>query len=231
MKGKIVPILLAFVGLIMVISLGSLLDTGANRGVTGWFETNAEAKNGAVEMDATTQQVAETIILDANQTISKAKLLLYRSAAAPELLTVELFAVDTAHKPTGSALATGTIDCSAITEVTDGEEKTVTFGTPYAGVVDTEYALKGSRASVTAGSIFVCYSTSGNRGIYWNSADTGGTWTEDTAKDLVFSVYGTSSTNTLTQALLRMSIWLIPVAALMAIFYGVFKLMGRGRSA
>ena len=124
---------------------------------------------------------------------------------------------DGSHKPTGSALATGTIDCSAITQVTTGEDKTVTFGSAYGATGDTEYVLVADRASVTQGSIYVCYSASGNRGVYSVSADNGSSYTIDSTKDKIFSVYGTSSSSGLYQGILRMAIWLVPVGVLLAV--------------
>lgn len=229
MKRVITVLILAFVGLIIIVSLGGMLDLNVNRGVTGWFETNSGVKTGAVEFSATTTEVAETFTLESNQSVSKAKLLLYRSAAAPEDLNVELYAVDVNHKPTGSILVAGTIDCSAITEEVTGEELTVTFGTPYVGSVDTEYALRISRTSVTAGSIFVIYSADENRGLYFLSSDTGSSWTIDDDKDVVFTLYGTATSSALYQGLLRMSIWVVPVFALLAICYAIFKLLGARR--
>lgn len=219
--------LLAFIAVMLVITLGSMIETNITRGVTGWFETNARAKTGAFIMSTTDNVTAETFTLEADLSISKAKVLVYRSATAPELLTLELFATDVNKKPTGSALATGTVDTQAVTEVTTGEEVTVTFGSAYGGSRGTMYALVGSRANVVDGDLYVCYSASGHSGRYFISQDDESTWVEDTTKDEIFSLYGTSGSSGIYQTLMRMAVWLLPVGALLAVFYGIFKLVGR----
>lgn len=108
-------------------------------------------------------------------------------------LTVALYAVDGAFKPTGAALATCDILSANLVTSTEGDIR-FTFGTPYTLTASTQYALVFSSPSSTAaansprvGISSTSKLTGGNR---LTSTDSGATWTLNSTSDVCFELSG-----------------------------------------
>lgn len=109
---------------------------------------------------------------------------------------VELYAADGAHKPTGSILASGTIDDGDIGDTTAYSWVSCTFTVPYALSNATEYCLVVHGDSFSASDTF--YMAADDTG-YANaarlfSADSGSNWNVITANDTLFRTYKASAT-------------------------------------
>jgi len=84
----------------------------------------------------------QTFTTGAAYSISSVKLLLYRHGSySPGTVYVTIRAVGGGSLPTGSDLAAGTTDGSTLTTSTAGEWREITFDTPYALSIGTEYAI------------------------------------------------------------------------------------------
>jgi len=82
-------------------------------------------------------------------TITSIKLLMYRAAGTPGIITVRIKAVDGSGHPTGPDLATGTTDGDTLTENTAGEWREIALGVGFALSVGVMYAFLPNAAVVT----------------------------------------------------------------------------------
>ena len=132
-------------------------------------------------------------------------LLLYR-VGSPGTITVELFAVDGSHKPTGSALASGTTSGDTLTTSTDGEYRKITWSSAYSLSASTEYAIR-AKATSGDGSNYACWNIVFGSGGYTGglagrSTDAGVNYTTYATSDFDFKVYG----NTVDGVLVRSAV-------------------------
>jgi hypothetical protein len=102
---------------------------------------------------------------------------------------VDLKAVDGTHKPTGAALATGSIDSASLTAV--AAWYVFDLGAGAALTSGTEYAIV-ARAADAAGTGYIGWeedSAGGGPGVEVFSSDSGSTWSGDLGDSLVFRTY------------------------------------------
>jgi len=127
--------------------------------------------------------------------ISSVKLKLYKTGSpGPGTVTVSIKSVDGSSEPTGSDLASGTYDGDTL-GATPGALVEITFTTPYALTVGTEYAIV---VRATSGLItkFVGWRNDVGDGTYSGgsmcvSTNSGSTWTVASGYDFMFEEYGT----------------------------------------
>ena len=164
----------------------------------GEFYKVDDAQNA---IDSTNDRIGQTFTFGASSpdgafTIASVTFKMYRTLT-PGTVTCELTAVDGDGKPTGSVLATGTTDGDTLTTSTAGEERTITFTTPYTLEASTQYAVyvKASDASATDklhmrkdGS-----SPTYTGGVWISSTDGGSSWNTVSTSDLWFSTSGGGS--------------------------------------
>jgi len=107
-------------------------------------------------------------------------------------LKVELFAVDSDHKPTGSALATGTDTFTNLALTSSYTTETIAFSSSYALVADTEYAIVLSwSGTYTSGDFTIAgleaptATPTFTRGYCWWSTDTGSTWAASSTTETI----------------------------------------------
>ena len=125
-----------------------------------------------------------------NFTLTSIKLRLFRSGTV-STVTCYLYAVDTStHKPTGSPLATGTINGNDCTTSSAGAYYEFTMDSSYTCVASTHYAI----VLKSEGAIYwKCVWASGSYtdGEFQVSSTEGVVWVLYTAADFMFEVYGT----------------------------------------
>jgi hypothetical protein len=129
------------------------------------------------------------------------------SSGTPGDITVSIYLCDSSHKPTGSALTTGTVNGNSLDYVT-GQTFDAAV-TSYTLLPDVEYAIVAS-----------CEGTNINNSVYLKrdslagysngsmvaSADSGDSWTVDTTNDLYFAVAEDDFTGTrVSKAMQRVS--------------------------
>jgi len=156
---------------------------------TGWI--------GYIYQNATLRQTAtwraQTFTTPADGfTMTRFDTRLLRSAGASGTVYADLFATDGSGHPTGSALATSSIDASTLTTNSVGAMTPFTFSYALSG--STKYAMS-FRTDATADNVVsirrspsATYSRYGG-GNYEVSADQGSSWTTYTAYEHEFSIY------------------------------------------
>jgi len=105
-------------------------------------------------------------------------------------VTVELYAADVNHKPTGSLLATGSVLKDDIQLSVYGDEDhptTITFDSPYGVTSSTEYCLV-IKANAGSYYTYLFSSNTGYSGYHFHTTNSGGYWATD-SDDLVFITY------------------------------------------
>ena len=162
----------------------------------------AQDDDGHMDVDATLWK-AQTFTAGSSYTATKAAIYGGRQAA-PGDLTLSLYATTGgagAEVPTGSAIATGTLDGDTIIESTAGYYGwlSVKFGTPVALTSGVVYAVVASAQDAVAGNDIqwrvdstAGYGAGGHR---CDSADGGLNWTPDTSDDFLFIVFGSETGN------------------------------------
>lgn len=134
--------------------------------------------------------LAQTFTTTVGYTITSAKIKIHSTGVNYDLI-VELYAVDENSRPTGSALASGTIakenipTSAALTECTFSSSINLAFTTEYAIVIrfaSAPGAFLHWRSDSDPGG----YST----GTYHLSVNSGSSWTEPDDRDLLFECYG-----------------------------------------
>lgn len=158
------------------------------------YQTGADA----VHEIQTTNWEGQTFLVDATaDTAYGAQLYCYKLGAPASNYTVAIRAT-AAGLPTGADLATGTLtiaDISVSNQYDKGAWYTVTFGTPLALTAATTYALIVYSAGNSAGVALQWTSDdsapSFSGGSRVSSANSGSTWTADTAKDFHFRIITT----------------------------------------
>jgi len=139
--------------------------------------------------------LAQTFTVGASgHTVTSVKLKLYR-LASPGLVTVSIRATDGTH-PTGSDLASGTIDGNTLTTDIAGAWYEIAL-TAYPLSANTNYAIVVRDPSgSTSNKLYWRWDFSSPTyagGNVENSADSGGTWTSYTSWDYMFEVWGTTT--------------------------------------
>lgn len=142
---------------------------------------------------ALTQQAQSFSVGAIAVTVTSIKLKMYRSGS-PGTITLAVYAVDGAGKPTGAALTSGTINGNTFTVDTAGEWYE-TAVTGYTLSANTSYTIVISCATANAANRFgIRHQNATNiyaGGKLFTSADGGGTWTNWDAMDDVFEIVGT----------------------------------------
>jgi len=107
-------------------------------------------------------------------------------------LKVELFAVDSDHKPTGSALATGSDTFTNLALTSSYTTESISFSSSYGLEASTEYAIILSwSGTYTSGDFTIAgleaptATPTFTRGYCWWSTDTGGTWAASTTTETI----------------------------------------------
>jgi len=143
--------------------------------------------------------LSNTFIPSEDYTLYSVAVPIYRTGT-PDALTIDIYAADVNHKPTGSALATATVSATTVnalfttaasatwTEVTLTSPLSVTSGTKYAIVLHADDAGAGESVSWIANSI----SRTDIKGAY--SVNAGGTWTVIN-NEYYYRLYGASFTS------------------------------------
>lgn len=126
-----------------------------------------------------------------NYDIASIALKLFR-IGSPGTITVELYlADDSTNKPTGGILASGTTDGDTLTVNTNGEWRTITFGSSYSLTNGEEYVIvcraAGHITSVNWIKDASAPSYAGGQG--GTSNDAGFSWVMDISRDMYFKTY------------------------------------------
>ena len=163
-----------------------------------WFDTTANNDTDMLVGDqaATERAQAQSFQLAAGQTLKGLELYLKKNAGTPGDITVRI-ETNTAGVPSGTladASATGTI--TAFTTATYSWVS-INFSTSFALSASTVYWIV-LKIAAGANDNNYAWGTDGSTPSYSNgnmaaSADGGGTWTADTAKDALFRVKGDST--------------------------------------
>jgi hypothetical protein len=136
----------------------------------------------------------QTFTPSENYTIEYVKLLLYK-IGTPGTITISIKATDGSGKPTGADLASGTIAGSSLL-TSPGQWETITFGASYALISGTKYAIV-ARQTLNVPNWFAWRmdqtSPTYTGGSYGSSANSGSTWTMNTARDFMFETWGVGS--------------------------------------
>jgi hypothetical protein len=136
---------------------------------------------------------AQTWVATQNYTASQIKVKVYR-VGNPGTVNVALWSI-VAGDPS-AALATGTFNGNAVTDVTTGEWVTITLSVTVAIVSGTSYAVVLDDASSDA-SNKIMWRTDDDAGyaggLYKWSDDSGSTWYDQSSDDLMFEIYGVQS--------------------------------------
>jgi len=129
--------------------------------------------------------------------IKKAILKLYR-VGSPGTGTLTIYAADANHKPTGSALCSGTIDGNSITTDTAGVEYEIRLGDGATLNASTEYVMVLSASSGSTNNWFRWKEvvTGTYSGTMVTSSDNGANWTAQTY-DFYFKEFGIPTTKEL----------------------------------
>ena len=135
------------------------------------------------------QYTSETFTASSSYTITSVKLSIKKTTSSTIVLTVGIYAVDVNRKPTGSALASGSIANASISTSQGWVE--CAFSAGYLLTVNTEYAIVVNAPSGT-GTITWYGELTGNVyvGKSWYGSN-GTTWTESTVSDTSFRTYTT----------------------------------------
>lgn len=146
----------------------------------------------------TTQQYCQTFTPSTNHTVSSVYVKAYK-VGTPGTLNVDIKAVDGSSKPTGAALATGSIDPSTFTTDSGGSWYEITLGAGAAITASTEYAIvfrSSGSSDVNNCTRLRSDNTSptyagGQRGY---SSNSGSTWAMSTSYDILFQEWDTTAT-------------------------------------
>ena len=139
---------------------------------------------------------AQTFTVGATgHTVSSVKLKLFRYGS-PGTVTVSIRATDGSGHPTGPDLTSGTIDGNSLTTNSSGLWYEITL-TEITLSASTKYAIV-VRAPSGTGSNFLCWKRDGSSPTYTDgneedSSNSGGAWTSDATKDLMFEVWGNAT--------------------------------------
>lgn len=131
--------------------------------------------------------IAQSFVAGGSNAIVKARVYLKAFTGTMAAITASIYA-DSGGQPTGNALATGTL--AAFTDTTFAW-RDVDFSVPYAATAGTTYHLVlSSPSSGTSAYRWGIDSTSPTytSGALNTSANSGSTWTTDTAKDAIFQI-------------------------------------------
>ena len=155
------------------------------------FNEGASPTDGDVVNASATDKIAQTFFTRTACTIEGASFRMKYSivpAPAASNCKLEIFAVDSDHEPTGSALGSGTDTFTNLALTTSYSTEEITFTTAVDLDANTEYALVLSwDGTYTSGDFQVggleapTASPTYTRGYAWFSTDTGTTWTASTA--------------------------------------------------
>jgi len=136
-----------------------------------------------------TEYWSETFSASTSYVVSSIYISIAKTSGADRDATVSLYEVDSNRKPTGSALATGTILTANIGTSKNWVE--CSFDTAYSVDAITEYAWVLHPTGGTTGSLSIYGEHTGNvySGKCWYSTDAMETWNEATVSDLAFQTY------------------------------------------
>ena len=141
-------------------------------------------------------------------TLEKVALLLYR-VGSPGTITLELYAADGAQKPTGSALATGTLDGDTLTTNTAGEWVDISYSVGYAVTNAVQYVhvvtASSGDASNKLGWRLDSSSPTYAGGLYLSSSNNGSTWGTVATIDFMFENYSSDATSDYDEGTLSVS--------------------------
>ena len=131
--------------------------------------------------------LSQTFTPAIGHSITSVKLLLYRLAGNPGIITVSIRATDVNAAPTGADLTSGTTDGDTLlTGAENAEWREITFSSGYVLTAGVKYAIVARAPSggpVDKYAVWRCDQSppvppyTGGRG--WGSADSGSTWTVD----------------------------------------------------
>jgi len=105
-------------------------------------------------------------------------------------LTIELFAVDVNHKPTGSALISKAVPAAEIENASYGDEDhptLISFDSTYSLTAETEYCFV-CRANVDCYGTYLFSGNSGYEGYHFKTTNSGGYWSS-VSDDIMFIEY------------------------------------------
>ena len=158
----------------------SVFDEASANNLFEYFSATAAASANVYDTTWQTQTFTiGTLGSNVKQYVNRISILAYR-VGSPGDVTISIKAVDAAHKPTGSALATSTVSANAWTEVVTGLWYDFDMVIPYELAASTEYAIevKATTGDSSNKIVWLKKATSGYAGgLDGASTDSGSTWT------------------------------------------------------
>ncbi len=143
--------------------------------------------------------VGQSFLATSGHNVTSVKLKLYNTTGAASTLTVNLYLADGSGFPTGSPLASGTINTNIITQTAlPGGVYEIVFGTPYTLTSGVNYVLEIER-NTTSANVKVCLIDIGTYADGFNSSNVSGAgWTNNSPIDIYFEIWGDPITYTLS---------------------------------
>ncbi len=130
--------------------------------------------------------------------ITRVKVRLMRAGTKAGIFTVGIYAVDNGKKPTGTALASGTVDISTVSSSAGGQWVDVVFSSPLAGIAPSSKLaiVVSTTVSPSAGSTIHDNGPPAMTNMgYTTSSDGGASWASPvTSKAMQYFIYGTYTT-------------------------------------
>jgi hypothetical protein len=168
------------------VSDGSLADTeDITMTVNGWYEqfTTSNAGTYVYSQDRRCQ----TFTPSTSHSLNTVSLYLYKQGAPTYTVTIAIYAVDTNHKPTGSALRSTTFAASSLTTRATWHTYKFSTGCQVSAGVEYTIVLSGSGGNST-NRVVARVNTSGgySRGVRGYSLNGGTTWLLSSAQDMAF---------------------------------------------
>lgn len=114
-----------------------------------YYETGDDTGGQVADLGFQNRVRAQSFEASSSYDIESVELKLYRSGT-PGTITVEIKVVDVDEKPTGSALASGTINGNTLTTSSSGEWYEITFASSYSLTSGIKYTIVVSAASSSA---------------------------------------------------------------------------------
>ena len=158
-----------------------------------WAGTSPWQQGGFAYMDGTTDLNYQAWTPSIGYTCEYVKLALYAIGSPTGTLTARLKACDANHKPTGSTLASASIDASTVTTgYSPPSYYTFTWGTAYNLTAGTEYCVTLENTANTA-SDYATMATDNTSppGYGGYSTNGGSSWTATSTYNSPYQIYGT----------------------------------------
>jgi hypothetical protein len=143
------------------------------------------------------QRLAQTFVAGSTYTLHSVALRLFLYSSLPNrTFTCEIQGVDGSNKPDGVAIATASIDISAVPKINwiaahrgANPWSNITFDTPVELTSGTRYAIVCYTDNDNLASIYWTGQTSADSGHFHRSSDAGSNWTQYDSWDLSYQTY------------------------------------------